>query len=175
MNLSTKQIAISGILIAIALVLGITSWGFIPLPTPAGAATTMHIPVILAGILEGPYVGALVGVIFGLFAWQKFPAFDIVVHLVPRFFIGIVAWFVFIILYKILYKLNAKIRISIASGMAAVFGTLTNTFGCLYLSVKHGIIPPSTFWPLVITHGIPEVILAVIITLPIVIALKTME
>ena len=32
--------------------------GFIPVPTPAGSATTMHIPTILAGVFEGPAAGA---------------------------------------------------------------------------------------------------------------------
>ena len=45
MKLNTRQIVISGLLVALALVLGVTGLGFIPVPTPAGAATLMHIPV----------------------------------------------------------------------------------------------------------------------------------
>ncbi|MCK5768367.1 MAG: ECF transporter S component, partial [Candidatus Atribacteria bacterium] len=53
-KLTTRQMAISGMLGAIAILLGITRLGFIPVPTPAGNATIMHIPAILGGIIEGP-------------------------------------------------------------------------------------------------------------------------
>jgi len=59
------------------------SWLF-ALATPAGAATLMHIPVIISGIVLGTKIGALVGTIFGLSAiyyftsiapiWVLFPA-----------------------------------------------------------------------------------------------------
>ena len=68
-KLTTRQLVISGLLGAIAIILGITRLGFIPVPTPAGHATIMHIPVILGGILEGPIVGALVGLIFGVYGF----------------------------------------------------------------------------------------------------------
>jgi uncharacterized membrane protein len=91
-----KQISLASLFVAITLLLGFSRIGYIPLPTPAGAATIMHIPVILAGILMGPWFGALVGSIFGLSAvmyfsyiapfWVLFPA---------RPFIGIVSGLVY--------------------------------------------------------------------------------
>jgi uncharacterized membrane protein len=91
-----KQIPLASLFVAITLLLGFSRIGYIPLPTPAGAATIMHIPVILAGILMGPWFGALVGSIFGLSAvmyfsyiapfWVLFPA---------RPFIGIVSGLVY--------------------------------------------------------------------------------
>jgi uncharacterized membrane protein len=90
MKLNTRQIVISGLLVALALVLGVTGLGFIPVPTPAGAATLMHIPVELAGILEGPVVGSFVGLIFGLFT-LRFLA-DPRVVIPARLLIGIVSY-----------------------------------------------------------------------------------
>ena len=64
--LTTRRMAIIGILGGISMVLGLTPLGFIPIgPT---RATIMHIPVIIGAILEGPIVGAIVGFIFGLFS-----------------------------------------------------------------------------------------------------------
>lgn len=58
-KLTTRQLAISGMLGAIAIILGATRLGFIPVPTRAGNVTIMHIPAILGGILEGPIVAML--------------------------------------------------------------------------------------------------------------------
>ena len=63
---SVRKLAIIGVLGAISAVLGMTPLGFIPVgPT---RATIMHIPVIIGAIMEGPIVGALVGLIFGIFS-----------------------------------------------------------------------------------------------------------
>ena len=63
-KLSTRQIVVIGILGAITVVLGMTPLGFVPIG-PLNA-TTMHIPVLIAAFIEGPVVGAFVGLIFGL-------------------------------------------------------------------------------------------------------------
>ena len=62
-KLSTRKIVIAGLLSAVAIVLSVTGLGYIPLPTAAGRATFIHVPVILAGILEGPVIGGFVGFI----------------------------------------------------------------------------------------------------------------
>ena len=70
-----RKITIAGLLGGIAILLGVTSLGFIP--TPLGITLTiMHIPVIIGAIMEGPYVGLATGLIFVL----------------PRLFIGPVAY-----------------------------------------------------------------------------------
>ena len=89
-KLTTRQMAISGMLGAIAILLGITRLGFIPVPTPAGHATIMHIPAILGGIIEGPLVGALTGLIFGIYSFANAtnPMFaDPLIAILPRIFI----------------------------------------------------------------------------------------
>ena len=58
MGLSTRSIVMSAVLAAIAIFLGATRLGFIPVPTgTAVTATIMHIPAIIGGILEGPEIG----------------------------------------------------------------------------------------------------------------------
>ena len=51
MRLQTRQVVTAGLLGAIAIILGTTNLGFIPLPT-LPCATIMHIPAIIAGIIE---------------------------------------------------------------------------------------------------------------------------
>lgn len=60
----TRQLVVAAFLIAIELVLMLTPVGYIPLGPIR--ATTMHIPVIFAGILLGPKWGAFLGLVFGL-------------------------------------------------------------------------------------------------------------
>lgn len=66
-----RTLTVSGLLGALSIMLGMTPLGFIPVPTAAGHATIMHIPVILGAVLEGPRVGALTGLIFGLHSFMR--------------------------------------------------------------------------------------------------------
>ena len=133
---TTRRLVITAMLIAVSIVLSIplgvgplTSLGFITLG-PAIAVTFMHVPAIIGAVLEGPVVGAIVGLAFGIFslflAGQQ-PAgspnaifVDPVISVLPRIFIGPVAWLV----YQALRNMGATVRLS-AAGIA---GTLTNTF-----------------------------------------------
>lgn len=95
----TMKIVLAGVFSALTILLGLfPSVGLIPVPTPAGNATTLHIPAILGGILGGPIVGAVVGLTFGLFSFLRatLPLFkDPLVAILPRLFIGVVAWAVY--------------------------------------------------------------------------------
>ncbi|MGB9809094.1 MAG: ECF transporter S component, partial [Caldanaerobacter sp.] len=68
-RLTLRQMAIAGMLSAIAIVLSTTVLGYIPLGI--ASATTMHIPAIIGGVLEGPIVGAFVGLIFGITSFLR--------------------------------------------------------------------------------------------------------
>ncbi len=93
-----RRIVVAGVLSGIAIFLGYTRLGFIPVPTPAGNATIMHIPAIIGGVLEGWGVGAVIGAIFGIFSFlQATNALfkDPLVAILPRLFIGITPFFVY--------------------------------------------------------------------------------
>ena len=92
LDLSTREIVIAGVIGGVALFLGATRLGFIPVPIPfIGNATVMHIPAILGGAMEGPVVGLLTGAIFGIFSflYADVPIFkDPIVAILPRLLIG---------------------------------------------------------------------------------------
>lgn len=48
-SLTVRNIVIAGVLGAVAILLGVTRIGYIPVPTAAGNATIMHIPAIIGG------------------------------------------------------------------------------------------------------------------------------
>ena len=69
-GLGTRQVVVAGVVGGVALFLGATRLGLIPVPIPLiGNATIMHIPAIVGGVLEGPVVGILAGLIFGIFSF----------------------------------------------------------------------------------------------------------
>lgn len=161
-KLTTRQMAISGMLGAIAIILGATRLGFIPVPTPAGHATIMHIPAILGGILEGPVVGALTGLIFGLYSFLNAtnPIFaDPLIAILPRIFIGVTAYYS----YKYLRE---------STVVAATVGTLTNTIGVLGLATLRGYLPVKASTTIALVHGTPEVVVAILLVTILVKALK---
>lgn len=130
-RLDTRQVVVAGLLGALTVVLGLSPvGGFIPVPTPAGSVTTMHIPTILAGILEGPVVGGLVGLIFGVFSfWRaqtqanpvaKLLFTDPLIAFVPRILIGVVAHYGYMLAAGRMYQ-----RAS-AAGLGLVFGLTLN-------------------------------------------------
>lgn len=163
--LGTKKMVIAGMLGAVAIVLGATGLGFIPVPTPVGKATIMHIPVILAAILQGPVVGGFTGLIFGIYSFLTptgaVPA-DPFVRILPRVLIGVTSYYAFWAFRK---------HLTFATVFAAIIGTLTNTIGFLGLAVLFGYLPLAVAYGIVISHSIFEVIIAAVITLALVKAL----
>ncbi len=149
MNKGVRRIAVAGLLGAMAVVLAMSPIGRIPVPWTGVNATTMHIPAIIGGILEGPVVGAGVGLIFGLFSFTTSGGFftDPLVSILPRLLIGVVAAWVF----------QATRR----PGWAAAAGTATNTVGVLTMLGLRGYLPWKAIGVIAVTHGIPEIILAV--------------
>lgn len=166
MRFSTRTLVITGLLGAVAIVLGASGVGFIPVPTPAGRATILHIPAVLAGIMEGPLVGALVGLIFGLFSFLTASsplAADPVVAIIPRVFIGVVAYYTFL-----LFRRNTVF----GSAAAALTGTLTNAFGFLGLAVVQGYLNWPAVFTILVTHTLGEIVVAMILVVALVKALN---
>ena len=165
---SIRKIVVTGILSAIAVLLGATHWGFIPW-FGGVAITIMQIPAIIAGVLEGPISGAMVGLIFGLFSmiqaavaptgptdiWFTNPLLAVL----PRLFIGPVAS----VVYTQFKKLPA-LGLIIAGALAS----LTNTVLVLGMIGILGFLPFATLPPILIANGIPEAIGSAIITLTVV-------
>lgn len=183
-GLSVRQMTMIGMLSAISIFLGLTGLGFIPLPTMR--ATIMHIPVIIGAIVEGPVVGALVGLVFGLFSmYQNFTApgptsfifWNPIIAIIPRILIGLVAYYV----YSLIRKKIKKESISIA--IASLLATFTNTAGVLSLaylfylekySAALGINPDTAAIAIAgigVTNGIPEAIVSAVICVPVIIAI----
>lgn len=174
-KLGIRQLTIVGMLSAISIILGVTGLGFIPIPPVR--ATIMHVPVIIGAILEGPLVGALVGLIFGIFSIVQaittptpvsFIFMNPLVSIMPRILIGLTAYYT----YKTIKTKNNTISI----GISAAVGSLTNTLGVLgmiyliYLGPYARALNISTsaakkgILAVAMTNGIPEAILSVIIT-----------
>jgi uncharacterized membrane protein len=161
-GLSIRQIVVAGILGGIAIFLAVTRLGLIPVPNLAGNATIIHVPVILGAALEGPVVGTIVGLIFGVFSFivAEVPIFrDPLVSILPRLFIGIVAWAAFVGL--------RRFSVDLASAAAGVLGSLANTVGVLGMAVLRGWLAPATIVP-IIPQAIVEAILAALVTVVVV-------
>lgn len=150
-SFNVRKMAIVGVLGAISAVLGMTPLGFIPVgPT---RATIMHIPVIIGAIMEGPVVGALVGLIFGLFsifqAMTNPTPVSVVflnplVSVLPRILIGVVTYYVYNSLKKlgkkktigILYILWIGIIIYLGNG---IYGNISNSDNIYALLMNLGL------------------------------------
>ena len=154
LELSTREIVIAGVIGGVALFLGATRLGFIPVPIPfIGNATIMHIPAIVGGALEGPVVGALAGLIFGIFSflYADVPIFkDPIVAILPRILIGVVAWAVFVGL--------RRWSVDVASVAAGLLGSLTNSAGVLLLGLVLPLGEQSYLTPALVVASIPQVI-----------------
>jgi uncharacterized membrane protein len=167
--LSVRSIVITGILAAISILLGVTRIGYIPVPNLSGDATIMHVPVIIGAILEGPVVGTLVGVIFGITSMLQGGGTmfaDPLVSVVPRLFIGVAAYYS----YAALRGSNEYTAIIVSS----IVGTLTNTILVVGMLVARGYIPAAVI-PTIIPQVIAEVVLAAVITVAVVAAWKNID
>ena len=220
---SVRKIVVSGVLAAIAILLGWTRLGFIPVPTLAGNATIMHVPAIVGGVMEGWVVGGIIGTIFGLFSFinATVPLFkDPLVAILPRIFIGITPYFAYRALrsasttwvtlfalaliavaglfsYQVaathlvyglliaflsllaggglIYLARKQEAEVVAISVAAAVGTLTNTALVLTMAVVRGYLSANAALGIGVVHGIPEIVVAVIITVAVVTAWKGIE
>ncbi|WP_069999631.1 ECF transporter S component [Cellulosilyticum sp. I15G10I2] len=190
---STKKMVLIAIFAAIQIILACTPLGFIPVGVTR--ATTVHIPVILGGVLIGPGAGAILGAVFGLtslvintinptitsFVFSPFYSvgemngniWSLVIVMVPRILIGVTAHYSF----RAVQKLDkSKILAYITAGLT---GSLTNTllvlggiyifFGESYAAVKEiGFDVLFKFiMGIIAVNGVPEAIVAALITVTI--------
>lgn len=178
MKLSVRQIVISGLMGAIAILLGVTRIGFIgPFPPLIMvSATILHLPAIIGGVLEGPLVGLIVGLIFGVFSWLQAPTeqppvniwfSNPLVSVLPRLFIGVTSAYV----YLALRKTNEILALAVAG----LVGTLTNTVLVIGMIVVLGYAPLAVLAPAVAPNAVAEIIVAIIVVTAVVAAWKGIE
>ena len=176
-RLNVRKMTVIGVLSAISIMMSMLPFiGYIPIgPTKA---TIMHIPVIIGAIIEGPVVGATIGLIFGLTSlWNAMTQPTItsifflnpLVSILPRVLIGVVAYYV----YQGIYKISKKVYA--AGFMAGLIGSFANTVGVLGMIYvlyadkymerigQAGADAGKWLFTLAATNGVPEALVAALI------------
>lgn len=141
---NTQTYVLTAMFLAIMILLATTPLGYINLGFMN--ATTMHIPVIIGSIILGPKIGGFLGGVFGItsiirntvlpnplsFAFTPFiPMYGtdqgslmaLIVSILPRIMIGVVPYFVFIGLNKLMKDKKQPVSLFIAG----IMGSMTNT------------------------------------------------
>lgn len=190
----TRNLVLAAVFVAIIIIMTFTPFGYIPLGFMN--ATIIHIPVIIGAILLGPKYGAGLGLMFGLTSlWKNtympnptsfvFSPFirigeyggnfrSLVICLAPRILVGIVSYYAYQGMKRLLKEHPGKKSISYA--VAAIAGSLTNTllvmnliylfFGKEYGAAAKGLTEGiySVILGMICINGIPEAIVAGILT-----------
>ena len=193
-NKKTLSMVMTGLFMAIIAVMTfIPNVGYINLIVIK--ATLLHVPVIVGSIVLGPKKGAVLGATFGItslikntlepsllsFAFSPFyqvggiggNGWSVVIALVPRILVGVIPYFVFTGIEKLLK--NIKMRRTIALPLACASGALINTLLVMHLiffcfreefaaaqSVAVDVVY-SMILGIIAANGIPETIVAVVI------------
>ncbi|OJX39568.1 MAG: ECF transporter S component [Chloroflexi bacterium 44-23] len=166
----TRKLVVTGVMGAIAILLGVTHWGFIPW-FGGVSLTIMHVPVIIGAVLEGPLVGIGIGLIFGIFSmiqavvapnspadtWFTNPLLAVL----PRLFIGPMAY----LAWKALQRFPVVGLIA-----AGIVGSLTNTILVLGVIGLMGLLPWVVLGGIVVSNGFLEAAASALITLVVVAA-----
>lgn len=139
-----RQMTVAAMLSAITALLVFTPIGMIQLPPPLLAVTTVHVPVLIAALVEGWWVGGFVGLVFGVCSLIRALESGAVgltlffrnplISVLPRILFPLGAYAVYLLLKK-LFR-DGQVRDKIAAGIAAAVGAILNTvlvLGTLYL------------------------------------------
>jgi uncharacterized membrane protein len=169
----------TGVLSALVIVLGITGIGFIRIPPVA--ITVMHVPVIVGAILEGPVVGFVIGLLFGIFSLIQtaiMPGTEAaflnpLISILPRLFIGPVAWLAYCAISGRTASASPEtprrpVREIIAIAVSAFAGTVTNTVLVLSALGLFKYYPWSALPPIVIVNSPLEIVFAIVIVIAVV-------
>ena len=197
-NISNKTVSIAQLSLFIAI---IALMAFIPflgyIPLGFSRATIVHIPVILGSIILGPKNGAILGFVFGLtsflvatftpditaFAFTPFYSignihgnfFSLIICFVPRILVGIVPYYIYNFLCKLIQKENYKQTLALC--ISGIIGSLTNTLlvmNLIFLFFKDNFAQINNvsvdavyliILSIIAINGIPEAIVASILTL----------
>ncbi len=194
MNTKTRRpvftLVATALMIALTFVLGITPLGFLRLPFIGIDITTLCLPVIIGTVMLGWLPGLLIALVFAVtstitaltapspllapllnFPWVLYPCIFL-----PRLVIPLTTWG--------MYKLTAKLPKAVGLGITAATGSLTNTVLFLGMVFALGAQPVaesfgmtegavgSALALIVATNGLPEMAFAVLICVPVILALK---
>lgn len=158
-------------------------------------AILLHVPVIVGSIVLGPKKGAILGATFGItslikntlepsllsFAFSPFyqvgeiggNGWSVVIALVPRTLVGVIPYFIFTGLERLLKNLKGRRAIALPAACAA--GALTNTMlvmNFIYFCFKEEFAAAknialdaaySAILGIIAVNGIPEAIVATVI------------
>lgn len=183
---NTQRLTLAAFFVAIEMVLTMTQLGYLPLGPIS--ITTMHLPVILAGIVLGPSYGAGIGLVFGLtsvynatfrpglisFCFSPFISVgnvsgnfaSLLIAIGPRVFLG---WFS-AILYRWMHNKTGNTALSacVSAGVntllhtLGVMGLIVLFFGKAY-SAAVGIPVGSIIAVVIGSNGVWEILLAIIV------------
>ena len=102
-GLTLRELTVVGLLAAITIILGLSGYGIMALG-PLNV-TTLHVPALIGALVEGPRVGAFVGLIFGVYSfWQNFTAPNILSPLFINPLVSVVPRIIFPVLAVLVYK-----------------------------------------------------------------------
>ena len=192
----TFNMVLTGLFMAIIIIMTtVPNLGYINLVVIK--VTMVHVPVIIGSVLLGPKYGAVLGGTFGLtslivntfnpsllsFAFSPFyqvgniggNGWSVVIAMLPRTLVGIVPYFVYRFLSRVLENLKVKKAISLTA--AGISGALTNTvlvMSLIYIcfkdefAVAKDISVDAVFGAIlgiVAGNGIPEAVVGGVLTL----------
>ncbi|SOC42689.1 ECF transporter S component [Ureibacillus acetophenoni] len=141
-----KEFALTTIFLSIILLCALTPLGFIHLGVIK--ATIIHIPIIIASIILGPKIGAMLGFVFGitsiitntiaptLLSFAFSPAIPVLgtsqgsfwalfIAIVPRVMVGLIPYYIYKALKKVL-KNTSKQKLPLL--LTGLFSTFIHTF-----------------------------------------------
>lgn len=143
-NNKTAELVLTSLFTAIIIIMAFTPLGYIPLGV--FNATIIHIPVILGALFCGPKKGAFLGFVFGLtsfikntimpssassFVFSPVLASSVVgtsgifksaiIGFVPRILVGVVPFFIYIIVKKLLSMEQKKVWATVLNLLIGVF------------------------------------------------------
>ncbi len=186
-QMSTRKLVLASVMIAITIILAYTPLGLLPIP-PINP-TILHIPTIIIAILEGPVMGLIVGLGFGLTTLFKaftMPAMPLdplfmnpLISVLPRVLIGVGTYCVYALMKYLLRRLKIGETVAVVTG--AFVGSFINTIGVLgmiYLLYADVIVEKFSMnaqkfvIAVATTSGVGEAVVAAIATVAVVLALK---
>src|SRR3989304_3084003 len=164
MRITTLQIAVAAVCGGLSIALSYTPIGFISVPNISGAATTLHIPAIVAGGLGGLVLAIMSWVRFGGI-FMQFAGGKLLVALaaafLPRILIGVVAYYAY-----------RALRGNAAAIVAGLLGTSANTAGVLGILLLFGTSDFRTgVVPIILLNYPFEVLFAAVVAVPVFAAL----